>query len=263
VGEARTTAADRAGARRAGAGEHRVAAEYHLDPPPNDDHGPGRDRPLYARASDRVNDHVDDPAVHIDDDQGHPAAHHGLHHEAVAPNLSGESYPSARRCVDMDIHIREQRLPGIGHRYELNVDGGRKLTVVVQHGGRREVGLVSPLVEEPDAVVSLSEEQAVALAALLSGARFSIDSTTDDHIDCDEVVVETVTLGPGSPAVGRPANDIHLMGGTDAAVLAVIRDETPELVVEDETTRPSQPGDRVVIAVRREHLATVVRQLAG
>ena len=52
------------------------------------------------------------------------------------------------------------------------------------------------------------------------------------------------------------------MGDSEAAVLAVIRDETPELV-DDETTRPSQPGDRVVIAARRQHLATVVRQLAG
>jgi TrkA domain protein len=166
------------------------------------------------------------------------------------------------RSVDMDIHIREQRLPGIGHRYELDVDAGRRLTVVVQYGGRREVGLVSRSGEEPDAVVSLSEEQAVALAALLSGARFSIDSTSDDHIDADEVVVETVTLGPASPAIGRPVNQIQLTSDAQAAVLAVIRDETPELV-EDETTQPSQPGDRVVIAARRQHLAAVVRELAG
>ena len=58
----------------------------------------------------------------------------------------------------MNIHIREQKLPGIGHRYEFDVDAGRKLTVVVQHAGRREVGLVSRLAEEPDVVVSLSPE---------------------------------------------------------------------------------------------------------
>lgn len=162
----------------------------------------------------------------------------------------------------MNIHIREQRLPGIGHRYELDVDAGRQLTVVVQHGGRREVALVSRLADEPDAVVSLSEEQAVALAALLSGARFSIDSTDDHQIDANQVVVETVTLGPESPAIGRPVTDIRLMGDPEAAVLAVIRDETPELV-EDEATRPPQPGDRVVIAARRQYIAAVVRQLAG
>ena len=162
----------------------------------------------------------------------------------------------------MNIHIREQKLPGIGHRYEFDVDAGRKVTVVVQHSGRREVGLVSRLAEEPNVVVSLSQEQAVALAALLSGARFSIDSTDDDQIDADEVVVETVTLGPASPALSRPAKDIHLTGDAEAAVLAVIRDETPELV-EDETTRACKPGDRVVIAARRQHVAAVVRHLAG
>ena len=162
----------------------------------------------------------------------------------------------------MNIHIREQKLPGIGHRYEFDVDAGRKLTVVVQHAGRREVGLVSRLAEEPDVVVSLSQEQAVALAALLSGARFSIDSTGDDQIDADEVVVETVTLGSASPALGLPAKDVRLAGDAEAAVLAVIRDETPDLV-EDETARPCQAGDRVVIAARRQNVAAVVRQLAG
>ena len=162
----------------------------------------------------------------------------------------------------MDIHIREQRLPGVGHRYELDIDAGRKLTVVVQHGGRREVGLWSGPADEADAVVSLSQEQAVALAALLSGARFSIDSTGDNQIDADQVAVETVTLGAASPAVGRPLKDIPLMGDSEAAALAVIRDETPEMV-DDETTRPCQPGDRVVIAARRQHVAAVVRALAG
>ena len=162
----------------------------------------------------------------------------------------------------MEIHVREQRLPGIGHRYELALDLNRRLTVVVQDGGRRELGLASGRADEPDLVVSLSQEQAVALAALLSGARFAIDSSEDDRIDSDEVVVETVTLGAGSPAIGRSMKDIRLSGDKEATVLAVIRDETPELV-EDETSHPCQPGDRVVIAARRQHLGEVARALAG
>jgi K+/H+ antiporter YhaU regulatory subunit KhtT len=162
----------------------------------------------------------------------------------------------------MEIHVREQRLPGIGHRYELALDLNRRLTVVVQDGGRRELGLVSGRADEPDLVVSLSQEEAVALAALLSGARFAIDSSEDDRIDSDQVVVETVTLGAGSPAVGRAMKDIRLSGDKEATVLAVIRDETPELV-EDETSQACRPGDRVVIVARRHHLDEVVHALAG
>lgn len=162
----------------------------------------------------------------------------------------------------MDIQIREQRLPGIGHRYELVVDRHQRLTVVVQDRGHRELGIVSGGADEPDVVVSLTQEQAVALAALLTGARFSIDTTEDDRIDAGEVGIETVTLGPSSPAIGRPMKEVPLVGDPEAAVLAVIRDDTPELI-ENEEGRRCQPGDRVVIAARRDRLPAVIEQLAG
>jgi K+/H+ antiporter YhaU regulatory subunit KhtT len=175
---------------------------------------------------------------------------------ALGPGVPG------RGGGQVDIQIREQRLPGIGHRYELVVDRHRRLTVVVQDRGHRELGIVSGGADEPDVVVSLTQEQAVALAALLTGARFSIDTTEDDPIDAGEVGIETVTLGPSSPAVGRPMKEVRLVGDPEAAVLAVIRDDTPELI-EHEEGRRCQPGDRVVIAARRDRLPAVIEQLAG
>ena len=174
----------------------------------------------------------------------------------------------AKEVDAMDIRIREQRLPGIGHRYELLVDPNRSLIVVVQDGGRRQLGIVSGGSEAPDVVMSLTQAQAVALAALLTGARFSIDTTGDDRVggddrvDAGEVAIETVTLGPSSPAVGRSMGEIRLVGDPDAAVLAVIRDDTPELI-DNEAGRRCQPGDRVVIAARRDRIGAVVEQLAG
>jgi TrkA domain protein len=162
----------------------------------------------------------------------------------------------------MDIQIREQRLPGIGHRYELLVDREKAIVVVVQDRGRRELGIVSGGSGDPDVVVSLTQAQAVALAALLTGARFSIETVGDGRVDCDEVAIETVTLGPSSPAVGRSMVEIPLGGDPDAAVLAVIRDDTPELI-ENEAGRRCKPGDRVVIAARRDRIGAVVEQLAG
>ena len=163
----------------------------------------------------------------------------------------------------MDIQIREQRLPGIGRRYDLALDRRRTLTVVVNdRSGGRELSVVSGDAEEPDVTVTLTQDQAVTLAALLTGARFSIDTTGDSRVDADEVVIETVTLGPASPAIGKPMEGVALTGDDEAAVLAVIRDDTPELV-EQEEGRRCQPGDRVVIAVRRERLSDVVDQLVG
>ena len=162
----------------------------------------------------------------------------------------------------MDVRIREQRLPGLGHRYELLLESGRRLVVVLQRDGRREIGLAALEGDEPNAVASLSSDQAVAVAAILTGARFSIDTSEDDQIAAGKVAVETITLGEHSPAVGRLLRDVPLATDSEATILAIIREETPELV-EDEATQPCLAGDRVVVAARRERLADVVRQLLG
>ena len=56
--------------------------------------------------------------------------------------------------------------------------------------------------------------------------------------------------------------DITLPADCDAAVLAVISDATPDLI-EDHTTRPCQPGDRIVIAARHRYIADVAGRLGG
>jgi K+/H+ antiporter YhaU regulatory subunit KhtT len=160
----------------------------------------------------------------------------------------------------MDIHIREQPLPGIGRRYELVLDAERSLSVIVQHGGSRHIVVIAEGADEPELAIRLDHEQAVALATLLLGARLTVGTADDDGIGAEEVVIETVTLGSWSPVVGQLPKDIRLPD--DAAVLAVISDATPELV-EDPTTRPCQAGDRVVVAVRRRHLDDVVQKLVG
>lgn len=162
----------------------------------------------------------------------------------------------------MDVHIREQALPGIGHRYELSLGHRRWLAVIVKRDGGREISIGSDDADEPDAAATLAQEQAVAIASVLTGARFSIDTGDDRRVESDEVSVETVTLTKRSPAIGRVAAEIPLLHNSDASVLAVIRDETPDLV-EDTAKQPCRQGDRVVVAARRDRLAEVVRNLAG
>lgn len=82
----------------------------------------------------------------------------------------------------MDIHIREQFLPGIGRRYELALGAERSLSVVVQHGGRRHIAVLAEGADEPEFALSLDHEQAVAFAALLMAARITMGTAEDDRI---------------------------------------------------------------------------------
>lgn len=164
--------------------------------------------------------------------------------------------------LTVDLHVREHRLPGIGNRYDIALGRGQRLVIVVQHDGGRSIGVMDEYADEPSITIRLAQEQAVAVAALLTGARFTLDTSADQEVTADEVEIDTVALGPDSPAVGSLMRDIALPADSDAAVLAIIRDETPELV-EDEEHTPVRPGDRLVVAARRDRIGTVVRHLSG
>ena len=158
-----------------------------------------------------------------------------------------------------DVHIREQELPGIGRRFDLDVADGLTLIVVARHDGSRDVAVSEKDADEPRGSVHLGREQAVAVGSLLLGARFSDGGGDSGGSRLD---VSTVVLGARSPAIGRIPTEIPLPGGSEAAVVAVARDDTPQLL-EDDRHRPCEPGDRLVIVARGDRLGEVIRHLAG
>ncbi|GAA4732943.1 hypothetical protein GCM10023328_10310 [Modestobacter marinus] len=155
-----------------------------------------------------------------------------------------------------DVRVHAERLPGIGWRYSLPADRGRRVVVVVEDRGPTHLVLVDPRLDEPLTTVRLPAEHTSVLAALLTGARFTLETseaaptTTPDQA---EVVVETVAIAGGSPALGLAPDDIVRRLGPDAALLGVICDATPQLV-ENDDGRSVRAGDKLVVAARRSRL---------
>ncbi|SFE80701.1 hypothetical protein [Blastococcus tunisiensis] len=156
-----------------------------------------------------------------------------------------------------DVRVQAERLPGIGWRYTLPADVGRQVVVVAEDSGSAHLVLVDPRLDEPLTTVRLSAEHAAVLAALLTGAQFTLevvqDARTAAHADPREVVVETVRIPDGSPAVGLAPQQVTGRLGSDACLLGVICDATPELIETDERRRV-QVGDKLVLAARRSEL---------
>jgi TrkA domain protein len=160
----------------------------------------------------------------------------------------------------MEIRVRETNLPGVGVRYDVDADGGPHLFVVVRRDGRRTLGLTGEG-DEPAWQLALEQGQAVTVAALLLGARFTLDTTADAQVASDEVVVDSVEVREGSPAVGLTKREMSLPDD-EAVLLAVISDSTPQLV-EDEANHRCLPGDRVVVAARGSRIDEVLAYLQG
>lgn len=172
----------------------------------------------------------------------------------------GEVADVRGRLRVVDIRVSEQVLPGIGMRYEIDVAGGRQLFVIAHRDGRREIGVMGEA-DEPETHVVLDQQDAVAIAALLLGARFTVDTRKEAWVSSDEAVVDVIELRAGSPVVGLSQAQLEL-ADPEAVVLAVMSDATTELV-ESETDHRCQVGDRIVVAARATRIAHVTAALQG
>jgi K+/H+ antiporter YhaU regulatory subunit KhtT len=161
-----------------------------------------------------------------------------------------------------DVLVRGQRLPGLGWRYDLVMDDGRQLLIVVEDRGPRHLMIVDARADEPLTSLRLSPEQATTFAALLTGARFTVAPAPapaegrEEVLATPGVVVDTVRIDKGSPAVGQRPERVESLLGTDVALLGVISDDTPD-IVETDPGRALRVGDRLVVAARPDGLTRV------
>ena len=170
--------------------------------------------------------------------------------------MVGSSEDGAGRRAMTDLHVRAQRLPGIGWRYTIPADRGRHVMVVVEDRGPRYLVLLDPRLDEALTTVRLPAERAFVLAALLTGARFTLLPSDAPAADPLEVVVETLPVTRGSPAVGLTQDEAAPRLGDEAALLGVIDERTPELV-DPEGGRAIQEGDKLVVAARRGRMESL------
>ena len=158
--------------------------------------------------------------------------------------------------------MREQSLPGIGQRFEIDIGHDRRLVVIAARDGGRTIGVARADDDDLDGACTLTADQAFMAGALLLGARFSVDTRPPHGPGGDHVTVETVTIPTGAPSIGRRPSAVVESFGDDVVVLGIVRDVTPE-VVEADPDAPLAPGDRVAIAGRPGLIAEATRSLTG
>jgi hypothetical protein len=163
----------------------------------------------------------------------------------------------------VEIEVTEETLPGVGMRYEFGLGGGERLVVTAERHGRRSIAVRAAEDADPAWSVTLQQQEAVTLAALLLGARFTTAAPPEpaeapgDDGRSDEVLVRSVVLTDTSPLIGLTPAEIRLPR-PDAVAVAVHSAATPA-IVEDERTHRCRPGDSVVLLARASVADAVAR----
>ena len=159
-----------------------------------------------------------------------------------------------------NIRIRRHRIPGRGSRYDIPLHDGHQLVIVTSNtatDARQLHVLESADDDHPAASVELTPGEATTVATLLSNLRIVVEETSEP---LQSVRVETMQIGGASQAIGKRPDQLPITNPDHARILAVIRDDTPELV-EADTTKACRPGDRLVVAGRPPHIDSFRRYL--
>jgi TrkA domain protein len=119
--------------------------------------------------------------------------------------------------------VRETQVPGVGVRYELELENGRQVGVLAHRSGRRDLMWYSK--DDPDAVeaqIALTPDEGKVVAELLGGIQLA-QSLADIQQQVEGLALDWVPLPVTSPFVGRTIGDAGVRTRTGVSIVAVLR----------------------------------------
>lgn len=153
--------------------------------------------------------------------------------------------------------VKEVLLPGVGLRYEFDIEDGERIGVIARRSGDFE--LVVYTGDDPDQaqpVLRLTDEEAEALAQILGAPRIA-QRFADLTREVPGLNAGQVEIRPDSPFVDRPLGETRARTRTGASIVAIVRkDEVLASPGPSETLRAS---DVLVVIGTEEGIAGVER----
>ncbi|WP_435359087.1 cation:proton antiporter regulatory subunit [Haloarchaeobius sp. DFWS5] len=142
--------------------------------------------------------------------------------------------------------VYETDVPGVGRKFEVELDDDGRLVVLLHHDGRRELYHRESPEADSTRLASLSGEQARQVGAILGGAYFQPVELGTAQVPLGEAIIEWVTIDEDSQLAGQTLGGCGVRTATGVSIIAVQRD--------DETIANPDPdftleGDDILVAL--------------
>lgn len=157
--------------------------------------------------------------------------------------------------------VYESDLPGVGKKFEVEIDDDVRLVVVTHNTGKREVFRRAGDADA-EKLFELSDRLARQIGTILEGAYFQpVAAESTETMLGDDTLFEWVAVAAGSELVDRTLDELDFRERTGAAVVAIERDdETLSAPGADTTVRA---GDTLVVIGEAAACDAVERLAAG
>lgn len=148
--------------------------------------------------------------------------------------------------------VYETDVPGVGRKFEYELDGEDRLVVLIHHDGKREVYRRPSADADSTKLFELTDRQAREFGTILEGAYFQPLDLESVQVPLGEAIIEWTDLPEDSPLSGQSLERATIRRRTGVSVVAVQRGE--ETVANPDPEFELQAGDILVtLGTREEH----------
>jgi K+:H+ antiporter subunit KhtT len=128
----------------------------------------------------------------------------------------------------MPVDLQETRLPGVGSKFTLRLDAGGRLAIIVHNDGKRELYFFRRAEDdEPTAVITLDDDEARQLGAVIGGAYERPQIVEDLEMALGELQIEWILVPDDSPWIGRTLAEAGFRAKAGITVIAILRQPEP------------------------------------
>lgn len=119
-------------------------------------------------------------------------------------------------------YIRETDLPGIGKKISYTTLSKEKVVLIIHDDGKREFYIMDKN-SEPQACITLFDEEARTLGAYLSGVMYKPRAVQHLEVALEGVKIDWFKLEKTSPVIGQKLGSLEIRKRTQISIIAVLR----------------------------------------
>ncbi|WP_254768902.1 cation:proton antiporter regulatory subunit [Salinilacihabitans rarus] len=147
--------------------------------------------------------------------------------------------------------IYESDLPGVGKKFEVELDGEERLIIVTHNTGKREVFLKPDADADGEKLFEVSDRLARTIGTILEGAYFQpVQTERVETMLSDETFIEWYGVSEDAELAGRTLAEARVRERTGVSIVAIQRDD--EVVPAPSPDTVIEAGDTLVVVGDRE-----------
>ncbi len=157
--------------------------------------------------------------------------------------------------------IKEAELPGLGKKYEITLENGDIVSVIIHDEGTREVYHFPDAEEDPLSVVTMTDIESRQLGSIIGGSFYQPKMLEKLEAAVADLHIEWIAVKEGAEVAGQSIGEMRLRKDHGIIVIAAIEGKKDARKVRRGNTRinpgPSYvftPGHTVVAAGTKEKM---------